>query len=161
MGTREISSIDWRSSLCAGLIYTLGVFLFAFAVGTIRVTLIAPRLGALWAVIIEAPIVLAVSWQVSRWCTRRFNVSRDARARMLMGAAAFSVLMLLEIGFSVLIFGETVNQYVRKFTSAPGFVGLSIQCCFAMFPWVQSRVRSKVSQSTTHKAHLKPRDARR
>jgi hypothetical protein len=34
----------------AGIAYTVVVFVFAFAVGMIRVTLIAPRLGAVLAV---------------------------------------------------------------------------------------------------------------
>jgi hypothetical protein len=73
--------IDWRTASRAGIAYTLGVFVIAFVVGTIRVTLVAPRLGALIAVVLEAPIVLVVSWQVSLWCNRRFNMSRDTRAR--------------------------------------------------------------------------------
>src|SRR5579864_596947 len=83
LGARDSGSIDWRVASWAGFTYTLGVFAFAFAVGTIRVTLVAPRLGTLLAVIIEAPIVLAVSWRVSLCCIRRFNVSRNARARIL------------------------------------------------------------------------------
>jgi hypothetical protein len=65
LGTRDSGSVDWRAASWAGFAYALGVFVFAFAVGTIRVTLVAPLLGKLLAVIIEAPIVLAVSWRVS------------------------------------------------------------------------------------------------
>jgi len=142
-GGQDSGSIDWRAASWAGFIYTLGVFVFAFAVGAIRVTLVAPRLGTLLAVIIEAPIVLAVSWRVSLWCTRRFNVSRDARARILMGSAAFTILMLLELGFSVLVFGESVSHYFAKYTSTPGVIGLLMQGCFATLPWIQSRLRSR------------------
>ncbi len=142
MEAQESGSIDLRAAFWAGFAYTLGVFVFAFAVGTIRVTLVAPRLGTLLAVIIEAPIVLAVSWRVSLWCTRRFNVSRNSRARILMGAAAFAVLMLLELGFAVLVFGETVSHYFAKYTSAPGVIGLVMQGCFATLPWIQSHLRS-------------------
>jgi hypothetical protein len=141
LGARDSGSIDCRTASLAAFAYTLGVFVFAFAAGTIRVTLVAPRLGTLLAVIIEAPIVLAVSWRVSLWCTRRFNVSRDARARILMGAVAFAVLMLLELGFSVLVFGETVGHYFAKYTSTPGVIGLVMQGCFATLPWIQSHVR--------------------
>ena len=142
LGTRDSGSIDWRAASWAGFAYTLGVFVFAFAVGTIRVTLVAPRLGTLLAVIIAAPIVLAVSWRVSLWCTQGFNVSRDARARILMGAAAFAILMLLELGFSVLVFGETVSHYLGKYTSTTGVIGLAMQVCFAMLPWIQSHLPS-------------------
>jgi hypothetical protein len=137
------ASSDWPAAALAGIAYTVGVFVFAFAAGTIRVTLIAPRLGNLLAVVLEAPIVLAVSWRVSLWCARRFHVSRDARACTLMGAVAFSVLMLLELGFAVLIFGETIDQYFGKYASTPGVVGLAMQVGFATLPWVQSRLRSR------------------
>ncbi len=139
---QDSGSIDWRAASLAGFAYTVGVFVFAFAVGAIRVTLVAPRLGTLLAVILEAPIVLAVSWRVSLWCTRHFKVSRDARARILMGATAFAVLMLLELGFAVLVFDETVSHFLGKYTSTTGVIGLAMQGCFATLPWIQSHLRS-------------------
>jgi hypothetical protein len=142
VGARGSGFIDWRAASRAGIAYTLCVFVFAFVVGTIRVTLVAPRLGTLLAVVLEAPIVLAVSWRVSLWCNRRFNVSRDPRARTLMGAVAFSVLMLLELGVSVLAFGETLDHYFAKYASTPGVIGLAMQVCFATIPWVQCHLRS-------------------
>jgi hypothetical protein len=133
--------INWQNATRAGIAYTLGVFVFAFAVGTIRVTLVAPRLGTLLAVILEAPIVLALSWRLSRWCCRRFAVSGDPHARVLMGAVAFAVLMLLELGVSALVFGETLDHYFAKYASTAGIVGLAMQVGFATIPWVQHNKR--------------------
>jgi hypothetical protein len=137
-----------RSAFLAGAAYTAGVFTFAFAAGAIRVTLVAPQVGDLLAVLIEAPIVLAVSWQVSLWCTRRFKVGPDPRARILMGVVAFSMLMALELGFSVLVFGEAVDRYFAKFASRSGVAGLASQVCFATLPWVQCQLRSTGSQDS-------------
>jgi hypothetical protein len=142
---RDSRFIDWRTASRAGIAYTLVVFVFAFAVGVIRVTLIAPRLGALLAVILEGPIVLAVSWRVSGWCNRHFKVSCDPHARVLMGVVAFSVLMLLELGVSVVAFGETLEHYFAKYASTPGVVGLAMQGGFATIPWVQCRMRSQAA----------------
>ena len=158
---RGPGSIDWRAASWAGLAYTLGVFVFAFAVGTIRVTLVAPRLGTLLAVLLEAPIVLAVSWRVSLWCVRRFNVSRDSRARILMGAVAFLALMLLELGFSVFAFGETVDHYFAKYVSTPGVIGLVMQVCFATLPWVQCHLRSGIGEIAASMSREKPPGAGR
>ena len=152
--------IDRRAALRAGIAYTISVFVFAFAVGTVRVTLVVPRLGPLLAVIIEAPIVLAVSWLASLWCTRRFNVSRDASARTLMGAVAFTFLMLLELGFSVFVFGEPVGHYFEKYTSTPGAIGLVMQGCFATLPWVQCHLPLRAGQIRASKAGEQPPDAR-
>ncbi len=142
---RKTGHIDWRTITQAAVAYTLGVFVIAFSVGTIRVLLVAPRLGALIAVILEAPIVLAVSWGVSLWCIRRFNVSRIFHTRILMGVIAFAILMLLEIGVSAWVFGETVEHYLTKFGTAPGAVGLAMQICFALIPWAQCTLRSRIS----------------
>ncbi|MEO8337665.1 MAG: hypothetical protein ABI664_21995 [bacterium] len=127
----------WRAATLAGLAYTAVVFAVAFIVGAIRVTLVAPRLGDLVAVLLEAPIVLAVSWRLSRWCVSRFHLSSDALYRGLMGAVAFVFLMALELAVSVLAFGETAEHYFAKWGTTPGIVGLATQVVFAMIPWVQ------------------------
>lgn len=145
MRAQSSNPFNWRVATWAGIVYTACVFVFAFAVGTIRVTLIVPRLGTLPAVLFEAPIVLAVSWRVSLWCNRRFGVSRDSRARALMGAVAFALLMLLELGFSVIVFGNTVNHYLASNASISGAVGLATQVCFAAIPWIQGLKRSRTA----------------
>src|SRR6516165_5340600 len=77
----------------AGGLYAIIVFLIGFILGTIRVLLVAPCLGETSAVIIEAPIMLAASWLVCRWCVDRLNVTRNVPARSLMGFIAFLALM--------------------------------------------------------------------
>jgi hypothetical protein len=79
----------------AGALYAIMVFSIGFILGTIRVLLLAPRLGETTSVIIEAPIMLAASWFVCRWCVDRLDVGRTVAARLLMGLAAFLVLMSL------------------------------------------------------------------
>src|SRR5215469_7339785 len=69
----------------AGALYSIIAFLIGFILGTIRVLLVAPRLGETTAVIVEAPIILAASWLVCRWCVDRLNVRRTVPARSLMG----------------------------------------------------------------------------
>jgi hypothetical protein len=125
----------------AGILYTLGVFTVAFAVGVIRVTQLAPRIGELLAVLCEAPVVLGFSWVISRWCIRRFRVDASPLARIQMGVVAFVTLQLLELGVSVLAFGESPEAYFAKWATAPGLVGLIMQAGFAAIPWIQWRVR--------------------
>ena len=73
----------------AGAFYAVIVFLIGFILGTIRVLLLVPRLGEMTAVIVEAPIILAASWFVCRWCVDRLNVRRTVPFRLLMGFVAF------------------------------------------------------------------------
>lgn len=125
----------------AGVAYMLIVFAVAFVVGAVRVTLLVPRVGALLSLLVEAPIVLAVSWQVSTWCVRRFGVPAVPGLRARMGVVAFAALMVLELGVAVLAFGQTLPHYLAKFATVPGLVGLAVQGGFAMIPWLQCRVR--------------------
>jgi hypothetical protein len=52
-------------SAWAGALYALLVFLIGFILGTIRVLLIAPRLGETIAVLLETPVILGASFG---WC---------------------------------------------------------------------------------------------
>jgi hypothetical protein len=67
-----------------GAFYAIIIFVIGFILGTIRVLLLAPRLGKTTAVIIEAPIMLAASWFVCRWCVDRLDVRRTVPVRSLM-----------------------------------------------------------------------------
>ena len=135
----------WRVSCRAGLVYTLGAFIFAFAIGSVRVTMVAPRIGALLAVALEVPIVLGVGWFFARWCTRRFNLGSEPWTRIRMGIVAFIVLMVLELAVAMFAFGEALDQYFAKFATAPGLLGLAGQLCFAALPWLQCHRRSAVA----------------
>lgn len=125
----------------AGVAYTLVVFAIAFALGALRVTLVVPRVGELVAVLLETPLVLAVSWWASRACVRRYAVSAHAPARLLMGAIAFTLLMLFELSLSVLVLGESLAHYLARLASTAGLVGLAAQGAFALIPWLQRHAR--------------------
>ena len=121
----------------AGVLYAIIVFVIGFIVGTIRVLLVAPRLGETTAVIIEAPIILTASWFVCRWCVTRLDVRRAVPARSLMGVAAFLVLMSAEFGLGAVL-GRSLMDQVGAYGSPAGAIGLTAQVIFAMFPVIQS-----------------------
>ena len=54
------------------LLYVATVFAAAFILGTLRVLVLAPRLGELAAVTLEVPVVLGLSWIVAGWVLRRW-----------------------------------------------------------------------------------------
>jgi hypothetical protein len=131
--------LSWSSDIKAGLTYFLGVFVVAFVLGTIRTLIVAPRVGATIAVLLETPIILVVSWSMSRWCAHRFDV-RAATDRALMGAIALTVLMLAEFALAVVLFRRSSAEYAASFVSIPGAIGLFAQFVFAAIPWLQWRV---------------------
>jgi hypothetical protein len=120
----------------AGAFYAIIVFVIGFILGTIRVLLLAPRLGETTAVIIEAPIMLAASWFVCHWCVDRLDVRRTASTRSLMGSVAFVVLMAAEVGLGA-AFGRLLADQLAAYKSPPGAIGLTAQLIFAVFPFIQ------------------------
>ena len=124
----------------AGALYAIVVFSIGFMLGTIRVLLLAPRLGETTAVIIEAPIMLSASWFVCRWCVDRLDVRRTVPARSLIGLVAFLVMMSAEVGLGAVL-GRSVADQIAMYKSASGAIGLAAQVIFAMFPVIQVRWR--------------------
>jgi hypothetical protein len=120
----------------AGALYAIIVFLIGFILGTIRVLLVAPRLGETTAVILEAPMMLAASWFVCRWCVDRLDVRRTVPARLLMGLVAFLVLMSAEVELGVVLDRSIIDQ-LAMYKSASGAIGLAAQVIFAIFPVIQ------------------------
>lgn len=125
------------ASLRAGVAYFGLVFAIGFALGTIRVLVVIPRFGDTNAVLIELPIMLALSWMACAWAVRRFAVPPRTVARLVMGAAAFALLMLGEVAVSVFGFGRTVAEHLATYQTPGAQLGLAAQLAFALFPWVQ------------------------
>ena len=90
----------------ARLAYFGAVFVVGFMFGAIRVLVLVPRLGEIASVLLETPVILAVSWLVSGWTTQNFRVTSAVSRRLLMGIVAFGLLMLAEMGVSVFAFGK-------------------------------------------------------
>jgi len=129
----------------AAFTYVLAVFTVAFVLGTIRVLIVIPRLGETLAVLLEAPILLVVSWWVSRWCVRVFRVGATTAERTLMGAVAFAILMLAEFTLSVVVFQRSPGDYARTLLSLAGAIGLAAQLAFAFIPLIQARIPQQAS----------------
>ncbi|MGB8811895.1 MAG: hypothetical protein WCC57_01785 [Paracoccaceae bacterium] len=124
--------------IIAALVYFATVFSAAFAIGVLRTLVIAPAIGEMAAVLIEVPIVLALSWWVCAWVLRRIPVPTGL-GRIGMGVVAFALLMVAELLLSILIGHRTVAEHLALFYAAPMIVGLSGQIGFAVVPWLQHR----------------------
>lgn len=130
-------------SAVTGLGYFALVFTAGFALGTLRVLFLIPRLGENAAVLLELPIMLALSWMACRWLVARFDVPAMPRARLVMGGLAFAVLMLAEFGVSVFGFGRTLSEHLEHYRRLPALLGLAAQIAFAAFPVIQSIIGTR------------------
>jgi hypothetical protein len=98
--------------------------------------LLAPRLGETIAVMVEAPMILAASWFLCRWCVDRLDVRRTVSARSLMGLVAFLVLMSVAVGMGAM-FGRSLVDQLDSYGYSAGAIGFAAQVIFAMFPVLQ------------------------
>ncbi|MFN0114932.1 MAG: hypothetical protein ACKVPY_09675 [Paracoccaceae bacterium] len=123
----------------AGALYFLVVFAAAFVIGAIRVTLVAPRTGALTAVALELPVLLAIAWAAARRLVLSRLPGATLAERAVMGAVAFLILIPAEALLAVLAFGQTPGQFLAAFATAPGALCLAGQLGFAALPAVQRK----------------------
>lgn len=126
------------AALGAGAAYFALVFAAGFALGTIRVLAVGPGPGNVAAVLVELPVMLAIAWLACGRIARRFAVPERPAPRAAMGGLAFALLMLAELGVSILAFGRTPAEHLATYRNAASQLGLAAQLAFALFPLVQA-----------------------
>jgi len=118
----------------AALAYFVTVFGLGFALGTLRVLVIMPRIGETAAVLLELPVMLAASWVAAGWCVRHFAVPVGLPARLAMGVLAFALVMVAELALAVLLFGQSPAEHAEAYRHFAGLAGLAAQFAYALFP---------------------------
>ena len=137
-----------KRALAAGALYFLLIFLLGMALGTIRVLMIEPRVGAVGAVLLEMPFMLGASWFVCGWLIRYLSVPTAVPARAAMGGFAFLLLMGAELGLSLFAVGGTAREHFANYGRAAPLIGLLGQAAFAAFPlFVQIAPRRRPGSS--------------
>lgn len=121
------------------LAYFAVVFAAAFAFGALRVTLIAPQIGAFLAVALEVPLILALSWVVAGRVLRRWPLT--AGKALAMGALAFLLLMVAEFALAFVLSGQAPQAYAASLLTAAGMLGLAGQIGFALIPALRAQAR--------------------
>ena len=125
------------TAIAAGLRYVAVVFAIGFLLGVLRTLVVAPRIGAVAAVALELPFMLAASWLACRWLVR--DVSPRLLPRLLMGATAFAALIGVEFATAVALFGQAPAAWLAGFGTLAGQLGLAGQIGFALMPLVTGR----------------------
>lgn len=127
-----------KRALAAGGLYFLLIFLLGMVLGTLRILLLEPRLGAIPSVLLELPFMLAASWHVCGWLIRYVAVPAAASSRLAMGATAFMLLMAAELGLSLFAVGGTVAGHFAAYRGGAPLIGLLGQIAFALFPLLRA-----------------------
>jgi hypothetical protein len=126
-------------ALKGGFFYFAIAFAAGFVLGTLRVLAFEPYLGATLAVMIELPIILAISWHACRRIVIRLQVPQNGDALLLMGGSAFVLLIAAEFILGVVLFGRTMSAFLATYQDLAGALGLLGQMAFGVFPVIQRR----------------------
>lgn len=125
------------SAVRCGLVYFLVLFAVGFVLGTLRVLLVAPRTGELYAVLAELPVMLVLSWIMERRLLQRRPDLEGVLPRLTMGGVALLILLLAETLLAVFLFGRAPREYLAAFGTVPGMIGLAGQLVFGLIPLLQ------------------------
>ncbi len=124
-------------ALSAGLAYFAIVFAAGFLFGVVRVVALTPLIGLFYAVLLELPFILAISWLASSVLCRLFSVPPHAGVRLTMGAVAFVLLMGAEAVLATVLGGVTLSSHLASMATPSGAAGLAGQIVFALIPLLQ------------------------
>ncbi len=127
-----------RNVAFAALAYFAVTFAWAFLVGIVRTVYLAPRLGALPAVLLELPVVLTVAWIASSRLMDIFRVPARPDIRLTVGTLAFACLAVTEPALAVFAFGQPFAAFFSQILTPAGLAGLAGQIGFGLIPLAQS-----------------------
>lgn len=123
----------------AGLAYFALVFMAGAILGTVRVVVVAPHIGAFAAVLIELPFMLIAAWFSCRWLVRRFSVPGSLQSRLLMGGFSFALLIAAELALTIFVLKGSLFSHFAAYGRPAGMLGLAGQLAFAFFPLAAPR----------------------
>jgi hypothetical protein len=123
----------------AGALYFVLVFCAGFALGTFRVLVVVPRLGVRAAELIEAPLMLAVTFLAARWTVKRLAVPPRWTRRLGMGAVALGLLLAAEFTLVLGLRGLSLREYFATLDPVSGTVYYALLGVFAVMPVLVAR----------------------
>ncbi len=124
-------------TIFAAFSYFAVVFGAGFALGALRMIMVAPYLGTMGAIVLEVPIMLAISWYACRSIITNFDIPATVAQGLVMGGIAFALLMAAELALSVVLLGRTIAQHLAGYADAGTMLGLAAQIAFGLFPVLQ------------------------
>jgi len=118
----------------AGLSYFALVFGAGFVLGSLRVTLLVPRLGERMAELSEMPLMFAVIVFAARFVIRRFTVPPSIAARLGTGLLALALLLAAELLLALALQDRALADYVASRDPVSGSVYLAMLVLLALMP---------------------------
>ena len=112
-----------------------------FALGTIRVPFLVPRLGERYAELLEMPFMFVAIVLAARYVVRRFDLPASLPVRLEVGFAALAMSVLAELLLATLLQGRSLGQFIASRDPVSGSVYLGMLLLFALMPSILVRMR--------------------
>jgi hypothetical protein len=126
--------------LQAGVTYFLLVYASGAGLGLVRELLVAPRLGPLPALLVEAPFMIVAILGAARWVIRRHAIPRDANARLVIGLIGLALLIPAEIAGAISVRGFSMEAYLASLITPAGLASFALFLLFAAGPVIETRI---------------------
>lgn len=120
--------------LKGGVLYFAVVFGAGFLLGIARVLLVVPRVGERMAELMEAPLMLAVTFLAARWVVRRLALAPSPVIRLGVGGLALGLLLAVEFTIVLWLRGLTIGVYFASRDPVAGAVYGAALMAFAIMP---------------------------
>jgi len=127
-------------SFKAGITYFALVFGTGFALGTIRVPFLVPRLGERTAELLEMPLMFVAIVLAARYVVRKFAIAPSIWPRLSVGLIALALLVTAELSLVVLLQEGSFAQYISERDPVSGSVYLLMLGVFALMPLILSKL---------------------
>jgi hypothetical protein len=97
------------SGLRVAAAYAAAVFGAGFLLGSIRVLVVVPRIGARAAELLELPLMIGASFLLAGWVSRRLGADASVGRRLAVGVVALILLLAAEAAIGVAVRGVSVR----------------------------------------------------
>ena len=129
--------------LQAAALYFALAFAAGWVLGPVREFWVIPRFGRTAGLLIEAPVMLLVSFLAARRVVGRLTAPPTLATRALLGLVALGLLLAAEIVGSRWLRGLSLANYLSSFRSLSGAITAATFLLFAAMPMLVRSRRSR------------------
>lgn len=120
-------------------IYFLVIFIFGFVFGTIRVLWLTPKIGEIFAILLEVPIMICISYFIAGRIIANSEFPKIDINLLMMGEIAFVLLIASEFLLGIFGFGRSFEIIITNLISPAGMFGLFGQVIFGIIPFLRHK----------------------
>jgi hypothetical protein len=127
------------SGLRVAAAYAAAVFGAGFLLGSIRVLVVVPRIGARAAELLELPLMIGASFLLAGWVSRRLGADASVGRRLAVGVVALILLLAAEAAIGVAVRGVSVRAALVNPDPISGSLYYFSLILFAVLPALRGR----------------------